>query len=236
MYRCFSFHLNMDMTWRQKGTIFNHRTDVIIKFYDCRIRIFKFVITKSTAGKCASMTYISFWNFVQNTTVSLPCSVQNFKTIGQWRYNSWRNEMSFGGNTPTCHDDVIKWKHFPRYWPFVRGIHRSPVNSPHKGQWRGAFMFSLICARINRWVNNREAGDLRRYRTHYDVTVMHSNWKIRQSYLKARDSPFHSNYQLMIVMEIIDIVYRLILYSRHIINNWSFTSLWRHTVSCSVQH
>ena len=32
------------------------------------------------------------------------------------------------------HDDVMKWKHFPRYWPFVRGIHRSPVNSPHKGQ------------------------------------------------------------------------------------------------------
>ena len=31
------------------------------------------------------------------------------------------------------HDDVIKWKHFPRYWPFVRGIHRTPVNSPHKG-------------------------------------------------------------------------------------------------------
>ena len=39
------------------------------------------------------------------------------------------------------HDDVIKWKHLPRYWPFVRGIHRSPVNSPHKGQWRGALMF-----------------------------------------------------------------------------------------------
>ena len=50
------------------------------------------------------------------------------------------------------HDDVIKWKHFPRYWPFVRGIHRSPVNSPHKGQWRGALMFSLICAWINDWV------------------------------------------------------------------------------------
>ena len=44
------------------------------------------------------------------------------------------------------HDDVIKWKHFPHYWPFVRGIHRSPVNSQHKGQWRGALMFSLICA------------------------------------------------------------------------------------------
>ena len=70
------------------------------------------------------------------------------------------------------HDDVIKWKHFPRYWPIVRGIHRSPVNSPHKGQWRVALMFSLICARINGWINNREAGDLRRYRAHYDVIVM----------------------------------------------------------------
>ena len=46
----------------------------------------------------------------------------------------------------TLHDDVIKWKPFPRYWPFVRGIHLSPVNSRHKGQWRGALMFSLICA------------------------------------------------------------------------------------------
>ena len=37
-------------------------------------------------------------------------------------------------------------KHFPRNWSFARGIHRSPVNSPHKGQWRRAMMFSLICA------------------------------------------------------------------------------------------
>ena len=78
------------------------------------------------------------------------------------------------------HDDVIKWKHFPRYWPFVRGIHRSPVNSPHKGQWRGALMFSLMCARINSWVNNREAGDLRRYRHHYDVIVMQTRVWVRQ--------------------------------------------------------
>ena len=77
-----------------------------------------------------------------------------------------------GYNHKTNHDDVIKWKHFPRYWPFVRGIHRSPVNSPHKGQGRGALMFSLICVRINDWVNNRQAGDLRRYRAHYDVILM----------------------------------------------------------------
>ena len=73
------------------------------------------------------------------------------------------------------HDDVIKWKHFPRYWPFVWGIHRSPVNSPHKGQWRGALMFTLICARINCWVNNREAGDLRRNR-HRNACVHFSKY------------------------------------------------------------
>ena len=69
------------------------------------------------------------------------------------------------------HDDVIKWKHFPRYWPFVRVIHRWPRNSPHKGQWRGALMFSLVCAwKKNDWGNNRETGDLRRHRAHHDVT------------------------------------------------------------------
>ena len=43
----------------------------------------------------------------------------------------------------SSHDDIMKWKHFPRYWPFVRGIHRSPVNSLHKGQWRAALMCFL---------------------------------------------------------------------------------------------
>ena len=70
------------------------------------------------------------------------------------------------------HYDVIKWKHFPRYWFFVWGFHRWQVNSPHRGQWRGAVMFSLIFVWTNDWVNNRDAGDLRRHRAHYDVTVM----------------------------------------------------------------
>ena len=67
------------------------------------------------------------------------------------------------------------WRHqmetFARYWPFVKGIHRSPANSPHKGQWREALMFSLICARTNGLANHQDAGDLRRHRAHYDVTV-----------------------------------------------------------------
>ena len=42
----------------------------------------------------------------------------------------------------------------------------------HRWQWRGTLMFSLICVWINGWVNNREAGDLRRHCAHYDVTVI----------------------------------------------------------------
>ena len=75
-------------------------------------------------------------------------------------------------NPLVSHDDVIKWKHFPRYWPFVWGIHRSPVNSPHKGKWRGALMCSLISAWINYLATTREASDLRRHGAHYGVTVM----------------------------------------------------------------
>ena len=70
--------------------------------------------------------------------------------------------------------NMMASSNFPCFWPFVRGIHRSPVNSPHSGQWRRALMFSLICDWINGWVNNREAGDLRRHRTHYDVIVIPS--------------------------------------------------------------
>ena len=55
------------------------------------------------------------------------------------------------------HDDVIKWKLFTRYWPFVRGIHRSPVNSTHKGQWPGALVFSLICA-LNKRLSKQSWG------------------------------------------------------------------------------
>ena len=50
----------------------------------------------------------------------------------------------------------------------------SMVNSPHKGQWCGALMFSLNCTWINAWENNREVGDLRCHCAHYDVIVM---WK-----------------------------------------------------------
>ena len=52
------------------------------------------------------------------------------------------------------------------------GNHWSPVDSPHKGQWRGSCMFSLICARSNGGASNRDASDLGHHRAHYDVNVM----------------------------------------------------------------
>ena len=98
--------------------------------------------------------------------------------------------LSFNVRTVPCcatfadmHDDVIKWKHFPRHWPIVRGICRWPVNSFHKGQWRGAVTFSLICAWINGWVNNSEVGDLRRHRAplwrHYNGKISYRILTIR---------------------------------------------------------
>ena len=112
----------------------------------------------------------------------LVCAWNSKQSRCWWLETPWRslwlhcNGLKIRGRCAhgdqSAHGDVIKWKHFPRNWPFVRGIHRSPVNSPHKGQWRGDLMFSLICTRINGWVNDREAGDLRRYHAHYDVIVM----------------------------------------------------------------
>ena len=68
------------------------------------------------------------------------------------------------------------WRHqmetFSALLAFCAGIHRPPVNSPHKGQWHGALTFSLICAWTRRWANNGDAGDMRHHRAQYDVIVM----------------------------------------------------------------
>ena len=104
----------------------------------------------------------------------MQCSDKNLVRGEGYQTNFHRSFIHFS-DFFRYHDDVIKWKHFLLYWPFVWGIHQSPVNSPHKGQWLGALMFSLICVWINSWVNNREAGDLRRRRAHYGVILMCQN-------------------------------------------------------------
>ena len=63
-----------------------------------------------------------------------------------WNYCRVLGSLFIVNSKMDAHDVVIKWKHFPRHWPFVREVYRSPVNSPHKGQWCGVLMFSFICS------------------------------------------------------------------------------------------
>ena len=136
--------------------------------------------------------------------------------------------------------------HFPRHWPFVRGIHRSPVNSPHKGQWRGALMFCFICAWIDGWVNNREAGDLRRHRAHYDVIVMFGTvrwhtgcfiWNMVTSWLKTFSTLlalYSGTSSIRSVMQTFDYVY---CFSIKNISNKPWNVLWfstPHSLSCDA--
>ena len=120
-----------------------------------------------------------FW---RKSFQNIVCNIHNY-CIAIWStydtkphfanfHQNAQNDIDIPNLVSVPHHDVIKWKHFPRCWPFVRGIHRWPVKSPHKGQWRGALMFPSICAWINGWVNNREAGDMRRDRAQYDVIAM----------------------------------------------------------------
>ena len=68
-----------------------------------------------------------------------------------------------------CSDLIFPWwRHQMETFSALLAIYAGT----HKGQWRGALRFSLICAAINGWESNRKAGDLRRHCAHYDVTVM----------------------------------------------------------------
>ena len=73
---------------------------------------------------------------------------------------------------PLLYADVIKWKHVSRDWPLVLGIHRSAVNSPTKVSDAKLWCVLWSAPWINGCVNNREAGNLRHHRAHYDVIVM----------------------------------------------------------------
>ena len=119
--------------------------------------------------RAACVSWHDYWNASHMTVIKVVDG--GLRILGARASASPQTNLSICLYYLATYDDVIKRKHFPCYWPFVRGIHRSPVNPPLKGQWRGALMFSLICAWTNGWVNNREAGDLRSYRAHHDVAV-----------------------------------------------------------------
>ena len=80
----------------------------------------------------------------------------------------------------TKHDDAIRWKPLPRYWPFVWGIYRSPVNSPHSDQWRGALMFSLACVLIPHPVASEHRWLVKAPRRIHSVPDVSARWSWRR--------------------------------------------------------
>ena len=105
------------------------------------------------------------------------CQAQYITILRCIRFSWWRHQMeTFSALLAPC-----------------AGIYRSPVNSPHKGQWRGALMFLWSAPWIKGWVNNRKAGDLRRNRAQYDVIVITSRrylWDKRK-YMAFPEGMFH---------------------------------------------
>ena len=85
---------------------------------------------------------------------------------------------SYYTRLPKCSQECITWwRHQMETFSAlltlcVRGINWSPVNSSHKGQWRGALVFSLICTWTNGYANNQDPSNLRRHRSDYDITLM----------------------------------------------------------------
>ena len=112
---------------------------------------------------------VNLVNIDHSLLTLLPPKLWTGNSVGK---SKWNHSLQNPKNYTKCIMNIrgTWWRH--QMETFVREIHRSPVNFPHKGQWRGALMFSLIYAWINDWVNNREAGDLRRQHGHYDVIVM----------------------------------------------------------------
>ena len=141
--------------------------------------------------------------------------------FGVWLWNNY-------------HEDVIKWKHFQRYWPFVRGIHQPPMNSPHKGQWRRAFMFSLIYGWLNGWVNNREAGELKRRCAHYDVIVIGSKFQCHPRHRKiSLFTKYHPNDRIWCLSEMwtchclkIHLIRDIFSFKSANEVQWSFSKSW----------
>ena len=104
-------------------------------------------------------------------------------------YKLWRSIMV----TWWClHDDVNKWRHFPRYWPLcgeATGHRWIPCTKASDAE-----LWCFFDLRLKKgWVNNREAGDLRRHRAHYDITVINTikkNMGADLLYIETAWAPF----------------------------------------------
>ena len=147
--------------WDQQGTTPYSFISIIstlsIKehYFTINVRYLSYAIDHAD-NKMPPPIFVLWWEYQYFSARCVPCVRHILRTSKMaW----WRHQMEI----------------FSALLAFVRGIHRSPMNSPQKGHWWGALMFSLICTWINGWVSNRGAGDLRRHRAHYGVIVMENS-------------------------------------------------------------
>ena len=135
------------------------------KMSSAKWRPFCLVFTLATCGE----PRVRQLNTCQTKNAQLRTTILRLCALGS-SFVLCVNGTTLRNHTFEDHLLIAWWNHemetFSALLAFCEG------NSPHKSQWRGILMFSLICARINGWVNNRKAGDLRRHRAHFDVTVM----------------------------------------------------------------
>ena len=157
---------------------FNHNCDFIFsprRYYDKNSCWFCSLIHIYSAWRVRVLIIHTEWPTIHVQFISRNIYVL-LRALSYWDYitvSCWRMYYIYPHSSALLqwYDD-IKWKHFPRYRPLVRGIHRWPVNSPHKGPVTRMFDVFIDLRLYKRLSKSREAGDLRRHRAHYDVIVM----------------------------------------------------------------
>ena len=133
--------------WNKSFNTIRNETKISVMVMACCLKAPSHYLNQCRLGNSDVLWHSHKGNFTERITIWVSkLLIHNYSHI-------------FQGPMSYINDDVIKRKHFPSYWPFVRVIHWSPMNSPHTGQWRGASTFSLICAWTNSWANNGDAGD-----------------------------------------------------------------------------
>ena len=119
-----------------------------------------------------------------------PCSWHLFYTMG--KYTNPCGMIVTTAPVFRCSNVIAWWRNqmetFSALLALCEGFHRSPLDSPDKGQWRRVLMYSLNCAWTNGSAYYRDAYDLRRHRNHHDVIVMTCYLDCRRMLLSSMKS------------------------------------------------
>ena len=122
-------------------------------------------------GKCISVSDTS--SFEIWFILSSSCSITQWCHVRVQSHTREHTPMEELKHNKYWHDDVIKCKHFPRNWPFVRETTSQqwiPLTKARDVElW--CFLPSMP-EKKNSWANYRDASVLRCHHTHYDITVM----------------------------------------------------------------